>query len=314
MIRYKEKSMLEKNQLYSLLTHWKMDCAEIIERYNEESERLIFSIKTNTQDYILKGFPISVPETTIQSNVMAHLFLGNEKGLAPKLYPAITGDYYIRQYDYSFYLLEFVDGRHMEETAEDEFLLGQAVRKMHLLQCYDTPSPLNQSKERFYEWFTEKEFANDFYAVLDKLPSFALLDQCFVHTDIGPHNSMIRKNGEVVFIDLDDAGIGSRYLDLGWPFIMQFVDFNHETEEMNYRFDLAQSFLEGYFGGETIPKEEYDLIFQGAVQMHISYMQSYGPDAVDSLWKILQFGMEQKEVLWERIIHGRQLPHLQTKL
>ena len=30
-------------------------------------------------------------------------------------------------------------------------------------------------------------------------------------------------------------------------------------------------------------------------------MQTYGPYAVDSLWKILNFGMEQKEELWNRL-------------
>ena len=95
--------------------------------------------------------------------------------------------------------------------------------------------------------------------------------------------------------------IGSRYLDLGWPFIMQFVDFNHDTEEMKYRFDLALSFLKGYYDNMIISREEYNMVFQGAIQMHISYMQSYGPYAVDSLWKILQYGMEQKEILWEKI-------------
>ena len=79
------------------------------------------------------------------------------------------------------------------------------------------------------------------------------------------------------------------------------VDFNHDTEEMRYRFDLAQSFLRGYFGEDRISREEYDLLFQGAIQMHISYMQVYGPYAVDSLWKILLFGIEQKEVLWEML-------------
>lgn len=44
--------------------------------------------------------------------------------------------------------------------------------------------------------------------------------------------------------------------------------------------------------------------------MHISYMQVYGPDAVDSLWQILKFGMNQKEELWklweERIWNRRE--------
>ena len=113
---------------------------------------------------------------------------------------------------------------------------------------------------------------------------------------------MRRESGEVVLIDLDDSGIGSRHLDLGWAFIMQFVDFNQETGEMHYRFDLAEAFLRGYYGGTaeiSMSAEEYDLLWQGAVFMHISYMQCYGLEAVDSLWEILKFGMRQKQQLWK---------------
>ena len=70
---------------------------------------------------------------------------------------------------------------------------------------------------------------------------------------------------------------------------------------MNYRFDLAESFLNGYYGEKGLTREEYNLIFYGAEQMHISYMKSYGPYAVDSLWEILKYGMNQKEKLWDMI-------------
>ena len=103
-----------------------------------------------------------------------------------------------------------------------------------------------------------------------------------------------------MLIDLDDSGIGSRYLDLGWPFIMQFVEHT-EQMHLSYRFDLAKAFLRGYYETARISPKEYDLLWQGAVFMHISYMQSYGPDAVDSLWSILQFGLEQKAALWEML-------------
>lgn len=99
---------------------------------------------------------------------------------------------------------------------------------------------------------------------------------------------------------LDDSGIGSRYLDLGWAFIMQFVEHT-EQMQLSYRFDLAKAFLRGYYGTAHISQKEYDLLWQGTVFMHISYMQSYGPDAVDSLWSILQFGLDQKAVLWEML-------------
>ena len=289
------------SRLERVLAHWDLEAPGIGEQFNKDSGRPIYKVTAKSGGYLLKGLPSGTPEAVIQGNVQAHLFLGNEHGLAPVLYPTKSGDRYVNDMGYRFYLMEFIAGRQMEETPEDEYKLGQATRKMHLLQGYNVKSPLTQSKERYYTWFRNHAFVEEFDGILDAIPNFEELDQCFVHTDIGPHNAMVRTNGEAVFIDLDDSGIGSRYLDLGWPFIMQFVDFNHETEEMRYRFDLAEAFLRGYYGGEGISREEYDLVFQGAVQMHISYMQNYGPYAVDSLWKILRFGMEQKEALWEMI-------------
>ena len=289
------------SMIETVLKNWELDHPEISEQFNENSPRLILRINDRSQDYILKGQPCCISENTVKSNVNAHLFLGNKNGMAPKLYPTKNGEFYINDQGYWFYLMEFIDGRQMEETPEDEYRIGQAARKLHALQGYNTKSPDPYTKSLFYTWFRERSFVKEFDAILDSIPDFEILDQCFVHTDIGPHNTMLRQDGEVIFIDLDDTGIGSRYLDLGWPFIMQFVDLNHDTDDMNYRFDLALNFLRGYFGESIIPREEYDLIFYGAMQMHISYMQSYGPDAVEALWRILLFGMEQKELLWEMI-------------
>ncbi len=289
------------NQIETVLKCWDLNHPQMCGQFHEETARLIFKITADSQDYILKGIPCEVPESTVKSNVCAHLFLGNKNGMAPRLYPTKTGEYYVSDQNHWFYLMEFIDGRKLEENPDDEYRIGQAARKLHNLRGCDVKSPLTQSKERFYGWFRNRSFAKEFDAILDTLPDFTTFDQCFVHTDIGPHNTMLRKNGEIAFIDMDDAGIGSRYLDIGWPFIMQFVVFNHDTEEMRYRFDLAQSFLRGYYGEEKISREEYDLLFQGAIQMHISYMQVYGPYAVDSLWKILLFGIDQKEPLWEMI-------------
>ncbi len=290
--------MRENIQLQAVLEHWDLLHPRVEKRLQEKSPRLVYRIGGDSGRYVLKGFPRDVREDVIRSNVKAHLFLGNEKNLAPRIFPLKTGEYYIPDQGYWFYLMEFIEGRQMEETPEDEYRIGQAAKALHRLRGYTLKSPEIQSKKRFYEWFRDRGFAGEFDAVLDTLPDFEKLDQCFVHTDIGPHNTMLRQDGAVVFIDLDDAGIGSRYLDLGWPFIMQFVDF--DTEEMNYRFDLAESFLRGYYGEAGPTREEYDLLFFGAEQMHISYMQSYGPDAVDSLWEILKYGMSQKEALWDR--------------
>lgn len=186
----------------------------------------------------------------------------------------------------------------MQDTPADEFLLAQTARSLHSFGDYTFPSSLNEDKRRFYAWFQDKPFKSAFDLLLDAIPDFSSYDRCLIHTDLGPHNTVIRPNGKAALIDLDDSGIGSRFLDLGWPFIMQFVEHT-EDMHLSYRFDLAQSFLKGYYASVPISPLEYDLIWQGAVYMHISYMQSYGPDAIEPLWKILQFGLMQKPLLWK---------------
>lgn len=287
--------------LEKVLKNWGISEEEIVAQFHKDTVRKIYRVSHNKQDFVLKGIPETVPENEIWNNVQAHLFLGNGKKIAPRIYKTTEGSFYIRCEGYWFYLMEYIDGRSMEETPEDEFLIGRLAKKLHSYTEYGVKSSMSQSTDRFYEWFPERAFKKEFDSILDSLPNFSEYDQCLIHSDIGPHNVMLRNNGGPVFIDLDDTGIGSRYLDLGWPFIMQFVDFNHTTEEMRYRFDLAERFLDGYYESELIKRCEYDLIWHGAVYMHISYMQCYGPDAVDSLWNILTFGMKQKEVLWKRL-------------
>ena len=138
----------------------------------------------------------------------------------------------------------------MCETEEDEFRLGKLAKKLHSYQEYVIPSPMSQNTERFYRWFQERSFKKEFDSILHSLPDFSHYDQCLIHSDLGPHNAMIRDTGEAVFIDLDKTGIGSRFLDLGWAFIMQFVEFHRESGEMEYHFGLAKAFLEGYYGVE----------------------------------------------------------------
>lgn len=287
-------------RIKKVLAHWNIYDFSITERYREETERILCRIDTKEKSYFLRGIPQEKEEKTVRGNVLAHEFLGNQQHIAPAIFPTEDGRSYLNEDGYWFYLTEYISGKNLEEIEADEYALGEMTAKIHGMQGYAYPTSLDQDKSRFYDWFSDKPFKAEFDSILDGLPDFTQYEQCLIHTDIGPHNAMRRTDGEVVLIDLDDAGIGSKYLDLGWPFIMQFVDFNHQTEEMRYRFDLALAFLRGYYREKTLLRNEYDRIWQGAVFMHISYMQTYGPYAVDSLWAILQYGMAQKEKLWEK--------------
>lgn len=251
----------------------------------------------------MKGLPEDTKEETVIGNTKAHAYLGNQLGLAPKLIYLPDGRSYFEEGSLYYYLLEFISGRQLQETVEDEFLLGQAAHRLHTLTGFDNPCSFNSEEQKrvFLEWFSERSFKTEYDAIINKLPNFFDYEQCFIHTDIGPHNAILSTEGRVVFIDLDDSGIGSRYIDLGWPFIMQFVDYNKTTHEMKYRFDLAMAFLKGYYGEENISKNEIDMIWNGAIYMQIAYMPCFGPDAVHSLWNILKFGIAQKEKLYQML-------------
>lgn len=181
-------------RLENIVKHWDFSKIEILEQFHKDSPRLLYKIKADEQLYLLKGIPQEKSESIIRGNVTAHQFLGNEKGMAPRIIAMKNGDYFVKENGFWFYLLEFIEGGMMEATVEHD-------------------------------------------------------------------------------------------------------------EEMNvwYRFDLAQAYLRGYYGEAEITRQEYDMMWQGAAFMQISYMKCYGEDAVDSLWKILEFGLAQKEALWDNL-------------
>lgn len=281
--------------------NWGFEHAEVIEEYDVSGGRIVCKIRTESSDVVLKGIPNTIDKTVIESNTKAHEYLGNINGLAPSLLSLPDDSHYIRHDEYYFYLMTYIGGRQLQETADDEYLLGKKTRQLHQLHDHRVASPLyvpNKIKE-YRSWFKEYDFKEQYNSIIDALPDFEMYDQCFIHTDIGPHNARYNKDGEVVFVDLDDAGHGPKYLDLGWPFIMQFVDYNKSTGEMKYQYDLAVAFLSGYFADGTIDKQTYDRIWEGAIYMHVSYMKTFGPEAVEPLWNILNFGMNQKDKLYE---------------
>lgn len=283
-----------------ILHSWGFREIKLLEDYSGDSPRIIQKLQADGKVYILKGLSENINESIIINNTSAHLYLGNKMKFAPSLIPLKNGDTYIKYKGFYFYLLEYIEGRQLIENEDDEYLLGQAVAKLHSLKGYKNKCSFNSVIQniKYKEWFKDREFKKEFDQILDNIPVLESYGECFIHTDIGAQNTILTSESEVFFIDLDDAGIGAKYSDLGWSFIMRYVDFNKETHEMKYRFDLAKTFLKGYYGNLSDAKEDLDIIWQGAIHTHIGYMKLYGPDAVESLWKILNFGIQQKVILY----------------
>ena len=281
-----------------------MSDAVIRERFNPDSPRLIYKISAPRGDLILKGIPDSVDENIIDGNAASHEFLG-ARGLAPSLCPFPNGERYIRTRGYWFYLFDFIDGELLTESESDMEALGALARHLHSLSGFAKKTWFTGDKSEYYGKYGDRPFKREFDRILDALPDFTRLEQCFIHSDIGPHNAMRRRDGSVndglpvVFIDLDDSGIGCRWLDVGFPFIMQFA--REDGGVFGYDFASALAFLRGYYGGAAVPRADYDRIWEGAEFMQISYMDVFGENAVDAMWRLLLYGMEQKETLWKML-------------
>lgn len=119
------KSLISKN--------WGFEKSEIIHSYNVSGGRVVCKLSTEYGEVIIKGIPIDVKEEIIIANTKSHEYLGNFKRLAPRIINLLDGSSYLKDKAHYYYMLEFISGRQLQETEEDEYLLGQAAANLHRL-------------------------------------------------------------------------------------------------------------------------------------------------------------------------------------
>ena len=287
-------------EIKDILSFWNIENVKLIQKLGKGT--VVYIVETECGTVVLKEHKISLPETYIVDNIHAHEFLGNKLNIAPQIYYRLDGTTFYKSDTHYYYLMEFIQGTHAQETIYDEWLLGEATAKLHQLTGYHflCEFNINEQIKTIKTWYGDRKWKSELDILMDSLPDFNLYKQCFIHTDIWPHNAIIR-NDAIVFIDLDGAGIGSKYVDIGYPLIAQFVAYDKKTGETSYKLDVAKAFLEGYCSVSKLTKPEYDLIWHGAVLRHIHEMQCYSEEAVEPLWHILNFGLQQKDNLLQNI-------------
>ncbi len=284
---------------------WHLENIKYILRLYTKGKRTVDLINTNIGKYILKAFPVERGEHIIKRYTHALDYIGSKAiKLAPKIYPNHEKRLFSRIDNQYIYIMEYIKGRQLEETIEDEFKLGERSAILHSYHDYDVSSCLD-FKERIYNMkrrFFEYSFKKEYDDIVNSLPNFNAYKQTFIHTDIGPHNALMDKEGNVIFVDFDDAGMGSPYIDIGYPLITQFVKFNKQTKKIKYDFENAKAFYKGYFSKTHMSLYEKKLIFDGAVFMQLMYMPVFGPKAVEDMWHILKFGIDNKDRLMSAIL------------
>lgn len=160
---------------------------------------------------------------------------------------------------------------------------------------------VNALIENMYQRVHEYPFKKEYDRVVGSLPNFDEYKKAFIHTDIGPHNAILNKEGKVIFIDYDDAGRGSIYIDAGYPLITQFVRYQ-KTGELKFDYNNAKAFYDGYLSKQKLDIKEKELIFNGAVFMQLMYMPCFGEEGVKPMWDILSFALKNRDKIMSVLV------------
>lgn len=283
----------------------------------KKDHREVIHICTDKGDFILKRFHKTVDKKTIIKDTKAIEYLGQKhKKLAPNVIKSTRENLVEEMDDNYLYLMEYIKGRRPIENPEELLILGKAVGELHKIEGYEIESNLNfdERRKEMYKRFSGYDFKSKYDEVVSALPDFHKLKQCFIHTDVGNHNCIINEEGKIVFVDFDDAGIGSVYIDAGYPLITQFIrygDSNKSDEKtLSFNEENARAFYTGYFTANKVSNEEIELIFQGAVFMQLMYMPEFGQEANIPMWNILKFALDNKA----RIIETLEVAINESKL
>lgn len=292
--------------------HWGLLKVRIIKTLQERGARKVFLIMTLEGNYILKLFHPELSHNEIEKYTKVLVFL-EETGVnyAPKLIRATDHTVYGQWENRYLYIMEYIHGTVLTETPENEYSLGKAVALLHKIKGYNSDSCIDTDERmrNMLTRFDEYHFKAEYDAILRALPNFKNLKQGFIHTDICPLNAMKRPNGEIVFIDFDDAGNGSVFIDIGYPLITQFIQFDNrvegkappDIEKITFHYEAAKAFYDGYFSITPLNDEEKERIFDGAVFMQLMYMPEYGEEAVPFLWKELSYALENKSMIMKAL-------------
>ncbi|MCJ7841968.1 phosphotransferase [Lederbergia sp. NSJ-179] len=276
---------------------WGLKNVTAIRDIKAKGNRIVKIINSEEGRFVLKAFDPSLSEQQIKHYTSVLSYLGaNEHRVSPNILKTIDGKLYKRHNSRYMYMMEYVYGDHLQENSEDEYALGQLSSLLHKIHDFPIKSGLNVEEriENMYRRFHNYPFKKEYDQIIKSLPNFNSLRQSFIHSDIGPHNAIRTYEGNVVFIDLDDAGNGSTFIDIGYPLITQFIRYK-DSGELAFNVENARAFYKGYFSRMEMSIKEKEYIFDGAVFMQLMYMPSYGENAVEAMWKILKYSLDNQD-------------------
>ncbi|MBP9762011.1 phosphotransferase [Patescibacteria group bacterium] len=228
----------------ALATQWMMpDILRVSEVKKTTVGRMVFRVETSEKSHTLKIYAPSRKKEIVEKDINLLRFLECSGFPACTLRDAANGQGYGTINGSYAYVYDWIEGKNPEPTVETFEKLGYMTGRLHTVsEPYSRTSDFMPANEiqALLEKARKNGIDQKYIDLLSSIRDFSHLPQGLIHTDIGPHNSLERPNGELVIIDWEDAGLGPMIIDIGWE-LEQCL-----SNECVFDTEKAKAFLRGY--------------------------------------------------------------------
>lgn len=288
MEKQNEKPLYEVSEgiiRQALDEQWGMShVAKVLEVKKTVAGRMVFRIDTEGKVFALKVYAPSRANETVRKDIFMLRFL--EKLAFPASivrdtkdgegYGTISGSY--------AYVSDWIEEENPESTEDTFEKLGRVTGRLHgIKEPYPHVSDFSPAQEvqKLLVTARSKGIDQKYVDLLLSIRDVSQLPQGIIHTDIGPHNSRQRSNGELVVIDWEDAGLGPMIIDLGWE-LEQCL-----SNESVFETEKAKALLRGYEKHRKLTEEEkrhaYDAALFFAFLYWMDEQKEFGARRIDWL-------------------------------
>lgn len=263
-----------------------------LELLQNKGDRFVYKVISKEGNFVIKISDTEKGGEQFKKDLYM-LEYGPLKGFiyVPEVMKTRDGNSYTHFENRFVFMMVFLSGESPEDNPTDWHRIGALTARLHNIKNYKYTADLNplDKKEAVCKFSQDLSFGKEYRNLFDALPDFSQLPKTPIHTDIGLHNSIKKENGEIIFIDWDDAGVGLRILDIGFPLLSQFIDENNILHAEN-----AKAFYSSYFEKVDTPvsKEEKKMIFDASLFFALIYLRY---SDVDKTWQRIQWALAHRE-------------------
>ena len=273
--------------------HWPLTHVKLGSILQKSGERVTGEIISDQGKYVYKiADPIKTAEAMKKDTAVFDVL--NEKSFPyiPKLLKTKNlQDFQPLEHKF-VYVLEFIEGKNPEQTPETFSKLAEIMVSLHDIKGYPYKTDFKASGviRDLYKNSESYSFGAEYRKILDQLPNFDQFPQALIHTDIAPNNAIQKPGGSIILVDWDDAGIGTRVLDLGVLVINVFVNENLEYNQAN-----AKAFFNSYLSRKKLTELEINHIFDAGLFFSCMYI-IYGK-GLEKNWARIKWAMKHRKML-----------------